>query len=96
MLQQIGAAVAYGQEIGSNQIISNVWRKTAGRLKKENKPKNKQRKPRALTAEQMNTIIEAFKHNHYYNHYWLFVAFSFYTGCRPSEVIPVRVARCFP
>ena len=54
------------------------------------KPKNKRSEDEsvdAFTLEERDRIIEAFKGDRFYSWYWPFVAFLFYTGCRPGEAI---------
>jgi integrase len=43
-----------------------------------------------FTAEQRDEILQAFKNHRYYNHYYNYVFFCFFTGCRPSEAIALR------
>jgi integrase len=44
-----------------------------------------------FTIEQRNAIIEHYRCHSQYSHYYLFVAFSFYVGCRPSEAFALQV-----
>lgn len=43
-----------------------------------------------FTSEQRDQILQAFKHHRYYKHYYNYVYFCFFTGCRPSEAIALK------
>jgi integrase len=43
-----------------------------------------------FTAEERDTIIQAFSTSRYYSYYTAFVRFLFFTGCRPSEAIALQ------
>ena len=43
-----------------------------------------------FTSEQRDQILNAFKNHPYYKHYYNYVFFCFFTGCRPSEAIALR------
>ncbi|BAY45605.1 hypothetical protein SAMD00079811_32120 [Scytonema sp. HK-05] len=42
---------------------------------------------KAFTASERDAILNTFKSNRYYSHYYNYVYFCFYSGCRPSEAI---------
>lgn len=43
-----------------------------------------------FSREELDQIIQGFKTNPHYKHYWQLVAFLFYSGCRPCEAIPLK------
>lgn len=43
-----------------------------------------------FSRTERDQIIQAFKQHRYYSHYTNLVTFLFFTGCRPSEAIPLQ------
>ena len=47
-------------------------------------------KPKPFTQPEVQLILETFKSDHYYSHYYPYVYFLLNTGCRPAEAAGLR------
>ncbi len=69
---------AYKWAIARNLTTENPWSDVTVKVP----PK---RPPKPFTREEIIRILEEFKTNQYYKHYYPYVEFLFTTGCRPGE-----------
>ena len=87
-LLHCNAAYKFGQDIDLIKLKENPWIKVK-RQKQQRRKSQKKSVPIALSADQQQQIISAFQSNSYYQHYWQYVAFSFTSGMRPEEALPL-------
>jgi integrase len=68
-----------------HKIEQNPWKVVGDRIKVPPK-----QKPKPFTREEMQKILDGFKGDRYYRHYYNFVEFLFGSGCRIGEAIGLR------
>ncbi len=67
--------------------IKNPWKDIKSLLPKSKKSSNRSKE--AWSRGEINEILQAFQEK--YKHYYPYVAFLAYTGCRPEEAIAPRI-----
>ncbi|ACK68615.1 integrase family protein [Gloeothece citriformis PCC 7424] len=85
ILIQLNACCNWAKKL--NIISENPFAGMATDIKVTKKDEEEYINP--FTAEERDRILEAFKSNSAYSHYYRLTAFLFYTGCRPCEALPL-------
>jgi len=88
LMVQLNACLKWAIESKRIKLTRSPFESMAGKAKKRiKKSEDEETDINPFTKSERDAIIEAFKTRSQHRHYYHYVAFCFYVGCRPSEAI---------